>query len=515
MCRCLNMVLMTAFLMLMIGLMLSACRHDSPSAPHLTTPANVEIKIDQDSAATRDTVLRVSISADNTHRMLISLDSTFSSTEWEDFDTLKILYAPHQEGLVFVYGRFATAGGGTTGVIHDEIELDFTAKITSVTAEANSNTLRPGNVVEFTLDAGEDGRAFISFTSIRLKYEIDYIGDGIFKGFLDIPTGINEDRVITIGYFTDAVGNVAEPVTAEEEYVIRGPELILRVIKNSPLEGVLGHDVWLSQGFCFVCDTNSVHLVDIRDPFDPLWTGSIATGAWSSYFVGSPARLFVPHRYGLAVVSIQPPDQAYVMGNARLNEICRDVAIDDFFAYVSCKSCKLVILDIHSFVDPVLVSKLVLDGFGERISLNEKTVYIVGGEFGFIVDVSIAKNPVHLATFRFRNEPSDIVFSEGYLYISSVIEGIIVVDVRDPYNPLIIAQHRDFAPAYSLELSLPFLYIGGNDNIKVVNATRPMELGEITRVDGLGIVHSMFASDDYLFVSQPEMLTIIRPLSQE
>ncbi len=501
-------------------LMYLACDlQDSPSTPNPNMPVNVEMVINHDSAATGDTILRVHLKAENTRWMQIGQDSSLSNVDWEDFDTLKILHAECFEDSVyrvFVFGRFASGGGGTTGVISDDIIIDQNVKINSIEVFAKDDTLRAGDVIEFTIDAGESGKAYVSITNIKLFYPLDSTGTGIYQRELIIPVGLNEDDVTVTAHFTDAVGNVAEPLEAWERFVIRGPELELNVITHFYLKDVLGQAVWYKDGYCFICDIDSVKLVDVSNPRYPISIKSIYSGKDSKGFDGNNTVLFVPYQYGLAVLTVENPELVHVIETTLTHDLARDVVIDERYVYVSCLSQGLKVFDIIAGYKLSLVGSLRLEeGYGEHICINEKTIYIVGWCKGFVIDVSDPMQPEQLASFSFNGNPQDMLYYGNYLYIATKESGISVVDVRNPYDPILISEHREFSQTFSLALSSPFLYVGGNGNIMVLNATDPVELDVIARIDDVGRVEGLFITDDYLYVSQPCSLSIVELFSDD
>ncbi len=319
-------------------LLFLACDANKPSDHTKNAPLNLTMKINHDSTATNDNHLRVYIEADNTHRMQIGLDAGLIDAEWEDYDTLKTVTVPPIEGLVLIYGRFATRGGDTTGVISDDIYLDFSVQIDTVTASAHSEILFPGDVVEFTMITGENGDAKVFFSSLDLKTVLTSSSVGRFRGSLTIPLGLREENVITTGYFTDEIGNVAEPYVAARRFSVRGPELNPHIITRYAIDGVLGIGIWFSSGYVFICDTHSVHLVDVGIPTSPESIRSIETGRWNVGLTGTSTFLYIPHRRGMSIMSIYPPHLASEVGSIRFNEIAYDVALDDNFAYVASPS---------------------------------------------------------------------------------------------------------------------------------------------------------------------------------
>jgi hypothetical protein len=492
--------------------MFYAC--ESPSDVRENIPTNVLLTIDGDSAATRDTVLRVNIYAENTDRMQVGFDSMLACVDWEEFDSIKVLHAPHREGLISVFARFATAGGGTSGVLRDDIELDFTSQINSLKMVSESDTIRAGEFVRFTMETGEKGTAYFSITSVGLNFDFIHLGGGMFTRSIEIPAGLNYDSVLVTGYFTDEVGNAANPRELERLVTIRGPGFDLSIVSEYNLNDVIGKDIWYKAGHCFVCDTHSVALVDVSNPELPEYKRSIQSGQWSSGFDGNDNLLFIPYRSGLAVMAITEPEQADVIKTIHLDDSGRDVVISESHVYLSCLIQGLKVFEIHEDYVPILVGELSTEGYGEFIELNEEIVYIVGWTWGFAIDVSNPSDPKILSRFDIYGEPEDIIFYNDHLFVATRHNGILVFDVSNPYNPIQISEHSEVNEVCSFALEPPFLYVGGNGSVRIMNVTDPVNFNELARIDGLGRVQGQFVYEDYLYISQPSKLVIIKLFTQ-
>jgi len=467
--------------------------------------------INDDSSATRDTVLRVSISGENIDRMLVSSDSVLTDAVWEVFDTLKIVHAPRVEGLFYVYGRFTSAGGRTTGVFSDGIILDFSARILSLDVAADKDTLEPDDEVEFTLESGEEGSASVSFGSFITDYRLDRISEGLFSRTLIIPYGIYDSVAFTVGRFTDAVGNVADTLAAERTFTIRSGPLNPDVVARLPMPDALGFDLWYYRGYCFISDwNNAVQVVNVAYPDEPVWDLTIPTSDWSSGLEADGEILYVADGDGgVVVIAMEPPDSPAIVGRIHLSGKARDITLDGDFAYVACIYNGLKVLDIGDRTRPRLRAGVSLTGYGESICYHDTVVY-VAGQWGIsLVDVSNPSMPELISELPIDGEPQDIAYNEGHLFIATERRGVVVVDVSDPERLCCVAVHEEIVPARSLMLSHPFLYIGGQGVIQVVIPDDPLTLQEVGRIEGVCAVRGMFIHQRYLYVAGAGMFAVV------
>jgi len=175
----------------------------------------------------------------------------------------------------------------------------------------------------------------------------------------------------------------------------------------------------------------------------------------------------------------------------------------------------MVILDILDRNEPLYLSRLTLNPGGEYVCLEGEVVYLIGGTSGFAIDVSDPENPNPIGTFEISGEPQDIIVYEGYLFVASMHHGVYAFDVRIPEDPVLIARLTDLTPVYSFELSPPFLYIGGNNDILIVNITQPQELNEVARIEDVGTINGIFVKEDYLYACGPSMMIIAKLFSAD
>lgn len=488
---------------ILTGLMVifaEACE-DSHQGPPLDYPLNLKMVINNDDPATGDTSLRVNIEGVNVHWMQISSDSTLHGVRWVEFDTLVFIEAPRVEMDFYVYGRFATAGGGTTGVLKDEIKLDFSSHIQEVTVCAPDRGLVAGDVVEFVMDCGEDGNAYVSFGSIRLKYYLDYNGLGNFSRQLEIPVGIQDSAAVTTGYFTDAVGNVAEPIQAERVISIIGSEITPELITVLEVDTLLGEDIWHHGGYCFISDYHGVRIIDFTDLNFPYVSGFIPLGDWTAGLISDGVRLYTTYEQAVAVIEIDPPDLPELKGWTIVQGKARDIVIDSDYAYVSCISTGINIFEIYEHDEPVFIRNHPLTGYGEYICKNDTLLYVGGEAQVSIVNIRDPFNPETVSTFNVEGNPVDIAYFEDYLYLATRLRGMLVYNVEDPRAPFQIAEHHQFNYPSSLALNPPFLYIGAWNEIHVVNATHTDVLDEVASIPVEGQINGIFIKGRFLYAT--------------
>ncbi|MFH0765454.1 MAG: hypothetical protein V2A61_03435 [Calditrichota bacterium] len=501
-----------------LGLVFLSCdRKPNPVDSNPFAPRNIKIAIDGDSAATRDTCLRVSISGENVAFMQLGLDSLLLLPEWEDFDTLKVFNIPRLDGEYWVYGRFASSVGETTGKVRDGIRLDLTARINSLHISAGSDTLEPGSVIEFEMETGETGIAEVSLGSYITGYPLRSIREGLFRRELTIPHGIQENSVQVFGRFNDFLGNQAEPFHADRVFVILGPQLGPILVGRLTIPQASGSDIWYHQGYCFMSDLNrQVHVVDVRNPAQPTLHHVILTADWSQGLSGNGEILALADcRSGIKVISLNPPIFSDVIGHSPLPGLAKDLVIRDTWAYVAAHNEGLLIVDLSNPDRPHLASSLATFCFGESVCLNDTIAYVTGGGGLAVINVKDPFKPVLLAEFEIYDQPRATVFYEDKLYIATRLGRVAVVNVNNPWAPEFHPSFNQLDSVFALTAYPPFLIASRANTISFANITDPLNLPVFANLNHLHSPQGMFVRDRWLFIAGEEELTIVDLFPEE
>lgn len=487
----------------------SGCSCEDDPLPHITEPFNLTIEINDGLATTRDTLLRVKLTGENVYQYQISTDSTFEGVEWTYlFNDIEYLAVPAVEGIVTVYARFASSSGGITEKISDDIYIDFTATIHQFDVLADVQPLHTGDRVIMILRTGEEGTATVSFANAILNFPLEYIGDGIFSDTIYIPHGLNGNAARTIAYFTDAAGNVADAVFAPQTLDIAGTDLMPRIVGSVGTEWVVGYEVSYSGGHCFVGYESYVDVIDLRNLTRPVYSHRVDCGDYVAGMEGDGSNLFVARGSQLVVVDIRPPESASVVERKEISGNARGVYLDYPFAYVATLFEGMQIKDIRSPQDIRDYSQLTTNFTGEHICVNIATAYMIGDYGLTVVNIRNRQNPRFISELIIPGNPLDVAFYGNRLYIPTLTTGIVVVNVTDPQFPEIEREFTNFGSVYDLIISPPYMYVSGEDNIRIVNITDP-NLPVVSRIGDIENCHGMFLLDRHLIVAGKERLYVV------
>jgi len=192
--------------------------------------------------SSRNVMLSMSASAE-TEIMQISNAPDMSGAQWQPFQSTYSWSLLAGDGDKTVYVRFRDAGDNESDIVSDDIELDTRAVIESVTEDSNGEDLSPGDVIHFTLTAGElHGEATVDLGSaVRITLYDDGSGgdtvpdDGVYERDYIIELGVEVVNASVTGNFTDDVGNRADPVLAAGTVTVLDPPTAVEMGTPAPL----------------------------------------------------------------------------------------------------------------------------------------------------------------------------------------------------------------------------------------------------------------------------------------
>jgi hypothetical protein len=154
---------------------------------------------------------------------------------------------------------------------------------------------------------------------------------------------------------------------------------------------------------------------------------------------------------GLIIYSLSEPESPREIGRYTALEDAWDVAVDGYLAFVVDEPRGLEILDLSLPTQPTRIGFISwdpVDAQAEIVAIEAGFVYVAAGEFGVkIVDARNPATPVLAAEYK----PGPDSFAEGltisnwtlYLGIGDESDetqnGLHVLDVRNPYNPQVLA----------------------------------------------------------------------------
>jgi len=496
-----------------IGMISISCDDQTQPTPPIFTPRNVRIEINEGAAATRDTILRVSITGEDIVLMQLSSEPVLREDAWIPYDSLYIIHAPHVEGTCTIYGWFESESGGRSETIQDDIRFDFTAQIISLDVQSEADTLRSGTWIEFTINTGEYGEAEVGLGNFIRAYPLDCIDDGIFYRLLVLPFVVpREDSVRIIGRFIDGVGNIADSVVFNRIFVLRGNQLNPRVISRIPVGREGNTDIFYHRGFCYITDFEKFHIIDVRDPYSPVYKGIIRTVSGNHGLTLCGDYLLVTDsQTGLRIYDANLPDRPIFVGAERaIWGQALDVIANNNVAYVSCRFSGVHVVDLSEPDQPKIQTRVPIPCEGETICINDSIVYVAGVGGLALINITEPVDTVIISqVISFNDAPNSIVYHDGNVFLASYEDGVYRVDVRNPFDPEFKAFYSHLEKAVGLAVSHPYLFVSRIEMISIVNISNLEELPIVAEIPEMRHSKELFVHERFVYVVENGRMSII------
>ncbi|MBN1452893.1 MAG: hypothetical protein JW963_17880 [Anaerolineales bacterium] len=186
-------------------------------------------------------------------------------------------------------------------------------------------------------------------------------------------------------------------------------------------------------------------------------------------------------------------------------------------AYVVAEFQGLEIFDISNPDSPILLSTTKTSGKAWDVWVSNGIAYVADVDKGITaIDVSSSIEPhqVGFVTWAERNPNAEIIRGEGsVICVAAGNHGLIIIDVSDPTNPIVASQYRPvrigWAEGLAIRDDLVYLSIGSNfahistieNGLHILDVTDPYNPRLLSKVNFQDWVEGVFVSGDFAYVA--------------
>jgi hypothetical protein len=207
-----------------------------------------------------------------------------------------------------------------------------------------------------------------------------------------------------------------------------------------PISG-LANSVFVSGGHAFVAARGAgVQVVDVSATGSETIVGSLNTARDALDVVGSGQTLYVADgSSGMRIAEIRTPRDPEQFNIVPTSSVSNGVAVSGNYVYVA-EEVGLRIVENNNPSPPPAIDRLMPTGLGSVLYVDAADSMVYGIARGislFIADLQYGAvlGDRGQAPFPF-GEPTGLVVKNGFAYVSTWSEGILVYDVRDPDSPV-------------------------------------------------------------------------------
>ncbi|MCY3414583.1 MAG: hypothetical protein INQ03_23240 [Candidatus Heimdallarchaeota archaeon] len=247
-------------------------------------------------------------------------------------------------------------------------------------------------------------------------------------------------------------------------------------------------------------------MIDIDDPQNPAVLGSYIS-SWPMEFQVVNNLAYIVGDEGLEIIDVSDPSAMIQLGSFLSEELVHDLAVRDELVFMVGSSVGLSIINVSNPELPLLISHTELNGETVRVELAGEYCMIsrIDGYSRIeVYDISDLSNPMYLGEYQRNNAvffdlfvqgnylyasdhsaagewyildisvPSNIglesvyatgtypqgsVVVDGIAYVSDVDNGILLIDVSDPTNPILLSSYFDGGSGQDVDVQGKYIFL--------------------------------------------------------
>jgi hypothetical protein len=258
-------------------------------------------------------------------------------------------------------------------------------------------------------------------------------------------------------------------------------------------------------------------IIDVSDPFHPITIGEYNRDIYIGDMAvdGDFAYLLtlVP---GLHILNITDPANPFPIGTCSFyggHGLC----LSGNYAYVGISSvCGFKIIDVSQPSSPIVIGEYVQAGEIQHISVSGDYAFIfntTSGYFSLLEKISISNptSPVRKARSVFPSWTNDVWISGIYAYLATE-NGLKVVDISVPTSPSLIASENRTYFVHTNDICISDLYAylaADRDGVRIMNIANPANPIFAGRFDTPGNAYGVFVQGNYAYVADYSSIQII------
>jgi hypothetical protein len=384
---------------------------------------------------------------------------------------------------ISIYGNYAYLAGYDYGLVIIDIEDPFNPYVTG-------NVSLPGNAVQVRINnnhaylASSSGVRIVNVTNQYSPYEVGYLDNGDYFYGIDV---------------NDTLLYTAEMTNGLKIYNISSPAM--------PVE--IGHNdstglrcVYYENGLLYAGNTSELVVYDPSDPSNPLIIGSGFPGGYRMAFSDTFAYS-VYNAFQYSITNISDPTSPQ-----DVNTISTDYAS----TFVTIFKNRLIVsndkyFSIQDITDPanpvekyrfdcpvIYGSGAVKDSFAfmpsDYIHIIKKTDSL------FLREVSSIKS--------IASGFSSIDIKDTLAYLPDFIYGLQVINIADPYNPIVLDSVYCGGCINSVRIKDTFALLAQYNNVKVVNVSDPCNIFVADSLATNDMVNNIFIDGPLAYLANNE-----------
>lgn len=281
---------------------------------------------------------------------------------------------------------------------------------------------------------------------------------------------------------------------------------------------VVGDLAYLSDG------PLGLSVLDISDPTSPIQIGYEVPRGWTVGIHVSGNRAYMGDAVGGGVImDISDPTNPCELGYFKTHAGAYKVFGLGDYAYVAESYAGLRIYDISDPAAAFEVGSYDGPGFAQAVDAEGRYAYVVEDDYDLglsVIYVEDAEHPRTVGELATDGRASTVDYSHGFAYVVDDRDGLVIIDVSDPYAPQEAASIFGNEPSTShwvrdvfVRDDLAYVTAGADSSLRIVDVQRPALPVEIGRLHLDVSPRAVFVDGDYAYIACGDSGLVIADVS--
>lgn len=293
--------------------------------------------------------------------------------------------------------------------------------------------------------------------------------------------------------------------------------------EDNPIEigsfpaGDLANRLKVVDKYCYLADGSAgLWIIDVSNPEDPKGIGQfpVQNFAWEVDVQGDYVFLLdSPHNLadsgGVWIIDVSNPanpvEMSRILGILHWTYPLSSLDVSDNYLYVSVPDSGLIIMDITDLESPQFVSFYEIEGFLDDICVSGEYAFLANGNRGLrILDVSNPTDPEEIS-FLAVSHAIDVIVRNDLAIVANTRE-LFIINVSNPEIPVEIASFlmSELGNKWTLSASDNFIYVGGNQEVHIIDITFPENPIRVGYIQTRGAVWGVDALENHIYLGNNE-----------
>jgi len=219
-------------------------------------------------------------------------------------------------------------------------------------------------------------------------------------------------------------------------------------------------------------------ILNISDIYNPIlvYSASLGNNFINSIVVNGDYG-YLAVNYGLIILDLSSYENPIVLSHLVTNEFIEEVAVDNDIAYLGTMNYAFLVIDVSDPLNPYEIGRVdqnIDDVWG--IEIYNDMLFAASEDTGIkIFDISVPSNPIELATLNMPNSDSgvDVKVKDNIVYYVS--PHLASFDISDINNPQLL-DILEGAGGMSMDIEGKYAYCASIHNLTVVDISDPTDL---------------------------------------